>query len=332
MPDSIYISITDSTRSWIIGTIASDIKKELYSKNIKCDIGKDDEYGNQEICFHMSYAYASPNKLAKHNSVFVTHIDDQFKESLVKKKLTGFDSIICMSSDDAKFLVSLGLPKEKVFGLPLPTRSSMIRPLKFGIFSSSYEDGRKNEDWLLDYYKHNPFLKNVILSFIGDNWGDFVTKLAKKDLSFEWHRTSGNIHSEYTFQQNKLDELDYYFYLGFDGGAMGTYDAYSRGINLIIAEGSYHEDIPDVEHMISSFNDFKIIMDNILIKHERKINFFIENSPSKYASNLLDIWEDNANSEIDVKNKSDFLEKKRLKYSKASLRRLASYIRQMLSK
>ena len=33
---------------------------------------------------------------------------------------------------------------------------------------------------------------------------------------------------------------------------MGTYDAYFRGINLIIAEGSYHEDIPDVENKITN--------------------------------------------------------------------------------
>ena len=332
METSVYINITDSTRSWIIGAIAGDIQNELKSKGMQCDLGNGNNYNNHEVCFHMSYAYAKPNHLAKHNSVFITHIDDTLKEILVKTKLNGFDSIICMSSDDAQFLVSLGLPENKVYGLPLPTRSTMVTPIKFGIFSSSYKDGRKNEDWLIKYYKHHPFLKNVVLSFIGNGWDELVVKLAKEDLSFEWHRTSMDMPYEYQFQQNKLDDLDYYFYLGFDGGAMGTYDAYSRGIKLIIAEGSYHDDIPDVHHKIAKYKDFELVMDNILDKHKNKIKFFEANSPDKYVKNILNIWNDDFLSEIDISNKEEILKKRRSNYSKISIRRMLSFIKQKISK
>ena len=111
----------------------------------------------------------------------------------------------------------------------MPIRTSMIKPLKLGIFSSSYKDGRKNEKWILDYFNEENNLQNVILVFIGDGWRDLITTLEDNDLSFEWHRTSSQVHSEYIYQQNKLEDLDYYFYLGFDGGALGTYDAYFRG-------------------------------------------------------------------------------------------------------
>ena len=114
-------------------------------------------------------------------------------------------------------------------------------------------------------------LKNIIFVFIGNGWGSFVNKLEENDLSFEWHRTSSNVHSEYLYQQNKLESLDSYFYLGFDGGAMGTYDAYFRGIKLMVAEGSYHDDIPDGENRIKNYNDFKNSLNNIIKAHQNKI-------------------------------------------------------------
>ena len=61
METSVYINITDSTRSWIIGAIAGDIQNELKSKGMQCDVGNGNNYNNHEVCFHMSYAYAKPN-------------------------------------------------------------------------------------------------------------------------------------------------------------------------------------------------------------------------------------------------------------------------------
>lgn len=332
MNKSVYINITKSTNSWIIGALSRDIKKELISLGYDCKTGAESPDTQYDICICMSYAYAKISKKAKHNSVFVTHIDDKFKEILVKKKLQDFDSIICMSSDDAEFLISLGFSSKKVFGLPLPIRSSMVKPIKLGIFSACYEDGRKNEEWLVDYFNYNNDLRSIVLVFIGNNWGDFVTKLESLDLNFEWHRTSSSLHSEYEYQQNKLDNLDYYFYLGFDGGAMGTYDAYFRGINLIIAEGSYHEDIPDVENKITNYDDFKDALDHIIERQNKRINFYEKNSSAAYVKNLVKVWNKEKQFQSNINNKTEFLKNKRSKYSKLSLRRFASFIKQILNR
>ncbi len=330
MSNSIYINIVESAGDWIIGNIAKDIQKEFVLKGISCSIGDHDNYNNEEICFHMSYAYAKPFKNARHNSIFITHIDDQLKEKLIKNSLDKFDSIICMSEDDAKYLVSLGFPNTKVFGPKLPVRSSTIRPIRMGIFSSYYKDGRKNEGWILDYYKLNKEISNIIFVFIGDHWGEFVKRLDDLDMSFEWHRTNRNISHEYEFQISKLDNLDYYFYLGFDGGAMGTYDAYSRGVNLLITSGSYHDEIPNADFKISSFNDFKEIIDQLLDNQKNKVDFFKSNSSMNYAKKLLSIWGGEESSIEIPLNPSEILEDRRSKYSSLSLRRFLSFIKQSL--
>ena len=332
MYKSIYINITESTKSWIIGSIAEDIKSELLLLGFDCDLGSNCNQNAYDVCLNMSYAYAKPHKNAKHNSVFVTHIDDKLKEISVKNSLIDFDSIICMSIDDAKTLISLGIPENKVFGIPLPIRSSMIKPYKIGIFSASYKDGRKNENWLLDFFNEGYDLKNIIFVFIGNGWGSFVNKLEENDLSFEWHRTSSNVHSEYLYQQNKLESLDSYFYLGFDGGAMGTYDAYFRGIKLMVAEGSYHDDIPDGENRIKNYNDFKNSLNNIIKAHQNKIDFFESNTLNSYVNNLISAWNNNLFNNLESFNKDEFLKTKRSKYSRLSIRRLASYCKQVIYK
>ena len=330
MITSIYLSMSSSTSDWIIGMIAKNIKDELAIIGVSCKIGNHDGYQDQDICFHMSYAYAKPIKSASHNSVFITHIDDRLKEKLIKNTLNEFDSIICMSEDDAKYIISLGFSSEKVFGLSLPVRSSMIKPLKLGIFSSLYLDGRKNEKWLIDYFNHNSFIRNIVLVFIGENWGDFSKKLADMNMSFEWHRTSSDMPYEYQFQQNKLDDLDYYFYLGFDGGAMGTYDAYSRGVKLMVSEGSYHDDIPDIDYKISSYQDFEECLDNILNAHRRKIDFFLSNSIKSYVSKLHLVWSNSYKKHLIIEDKDMILKERRSNHSPISLRRITSFIKQII--
>ena len=114
MHQSIFIHITESTKNWVIGSIANDIKTQLISMGHICDFDSNLNDKHYDVSLSMSYAYAKTNKNAKHNSVFVTHIDDKFKELLVKNNLKEFDSILCMSSDDAKTLISMGLSEDKV--------------------------------------------------------------------------------------------------------------------------------------------------------------------------------------------------------------------------
>lgn len=286
----VYLSIAGVSPAWIVGKIAEDIKSQLEKEAIVCRYGTPREYGGEEVCYHLGWAYAEPKKEALVNSVFVTHIDDSFKEMLVFSMRDKFDSFICMSKEDEAFLIELGYDRTKVFGLTLPVRNTYIKPLNFGIFSSCYKDKRKNEEWLLTFCRKYDETSILNFIFIGPHWGNFVKELNKLGCSFEWHCASGNMPYEYQFQQMKLSSLDYYFYMAFDGGAMGTYDAYAMGVPLFVTNDGYHQEIPYIDYPINNYEDFETHLLSILKRHKARLDFFRENNVVNYVTKLIKIW------------------------------------------
>ena len=190
----------------------------------------------------------------------------------------------------------------------------------------------KNEKWLLEFCKKNEDVVNVNFVFIGPDWGNYVQKLSKYNCSFEWHHTSRKMPYEYQFQQNKLSNLDYYFYLGFDGGAMGTYDAYAYGNKLLISDQCYHKSIPDVEHYFNNYIEFEKELQKIIRVQKTRLQFFNDNTPERYVSKLLQIWSDkesflkNNIPEVIEQAKS----KRRVNYYPVSLRRILGAIKRYI--
>ncbi|WP_282125710.1 hypothetical protein [Marinifilum flexuosum] len=329
---SFFISIAGMDPGWIVGKIAEDIKKGIESRGFLCNYGSPNEYQGEDVCYHMGWAYAKPQESAKVNSVFVTHIDDRFKESLIYSMRDKFDSFICMSYEDKCFLEELGFDKSKVFGFSLPVRNDYIAPLSIGIFSAYYKDGRKNERWLLEYCKNNSNCSLVNFVFIGPDWSDYVKQLSKFNCSFEWHNTSRQLPFEYKFQQNKLSTLDYYFYMGMDGGAMGTYDAYAYGIPLVITDDGFHKTIPHVEFSFETYDDFEKSLNNIISRQSDKYEFFANYSPDKYVGKILEVWENGKDSNIDNIICENVLEKRRANYFSPTIRRFLGSIKRKLYK
>lgn len=295
---SIYISCNGMDPNWIVGKIFKDVRNQFLLDGINCRFGSSDQYDGEEFCIHVGWAYAKPEKKAKKNILFITHIDDSLKEKHLLSLKNEFDSFITMSTDERNHLISIGFEEKKCFGIPLPIRNKFLKPLTFGIFSSRYNDGRKNEEWLINYFKNYPSLaKYVNFKFVGDNWQELVKKLRKINVSFEWHFTSRELMSEYEFQKNKLLDLNYYFYLGFDGGAMGTYDAYAFGVPLFVTDQSYHKDIPDIDYKFSDYHSFEKILTDIIKKHIRKVNFFEQSSIESYSDKIIKVILNDLNQE-----------------------------------
>lgn len=324
---SIFINMYVFNNDWIVGKIAYDIKNEAERLGYTCRCGTTEEYDNEDICYHMSYHLAVPIPQAKHNSVFVTHIDDAFKEKLVCDMKDSFDSFICMSQEDAHYLMELGLDKSKVFGRTLPVRNTYLRPISIGIFSACYPDDRKNEKWLIDYCKQNQDAKLVNFVFIGKGWNRVCDELESLDCSYEWHNASRKLPYEYQFQQNKLASLDYYIYMGMDGGAMGSYDAYAQGVPLCITFDGFHKSIPDIDYVFDDEQSFFNQLDIILQKHSRRHAFFSNNSVNNYVKWVLKVWQGEQIQEIDEKAKEcisyhTVVEKRRMNFFEITQKRL----------
>lgn len=292
MKPTIYISNVATT--WILKILGDDIHKNLKTLGYSVHSGSFQEYKGEDICFHMWWRTAVPYKEAKTNAVFVTHIDDKGKEHdllLLKDK---FDIFVCMSDEDAQFLKELGFDSHKVFGLDLPVRNKYVKPLVLAIFSNCYSDNRKNEKWIIEYCRTHEDCKLVNFMFLGNGWESVGKALNELQSSFVWYCISREMPYEYFYQQLAMMQADYYLYMGMDGGAMGSYDAYALGLNLCISDDGYHKSIPDIEYSFANQKDFEKCLDEIIAKQRRKIDFFNSHSVENYVKKLAYILENHS--------------------------------------
>lgn len=324
--NSIYVCY--SGEDWILKILADDICEGAKRLGFDCNKGPVENYGGEDVCYHMWWRYAVPVEKAKINAIFITHTDDAFKEKELLSIKDKYDIFIPMSPEDEQFLIELGFDRNKVHGVNLPVRNTYVRPLSIGIFSRCYSDKRKNEQWLLDYCKSHPDSKYVNFVFIGQGWGEFVEELSSYCCSFQWINISRKMPYEYMFQQLELSRLDYYLYMGMDGGAMGAYDAYAMGVKLCISDDGYHKGIPDMEYAFADREGFEKQMDKIVNQQVSRIKFYTENTVDNYVNKIISILNalDTVKPETESQYTYSVKEKRRKNYFKSTMLRCTTYI------
>ncbi len=325
MPNYKSVFIHEAGANWILKILGDDIYKGLSRLGYSCHKGPYEDYQGEDISFHMWWRFAQPYKEAKVNAVFITHTDDAVKEGDLIRMKDQFDIFVTMSPEDAQFLIELGFDKNKVFGLNLPVRNTYIRPMTMGIFSACYPDHRKNDHWLQEYCSTHELARLVNFVFIGSGWGDFVNQLEKDGCSFQWINISRRMPHEYFYQQLLLSQVDYYVYMGMDGGAMGTYDAYAMGVKLCVADDGYHKSIPDLDNKFSTKEEFFDEMDSIISQQARRLQFFEDNSVDKYVEKLSYVFENSEYPECQERQANygySVKEKRRSNYFAKTWRRI----------
>lgn len=337
MEKRIFINNYGFNDSWIMGKISSDIQSVAMARGIQCRRGRTEDYRGEEICYHMAYHIAKPINGALHNSVFYTHLNDVLQEKNLLSIKDEFDSFVCMSPEDAQFMLELGFDPSKVYGRILPVRNTYVRPISIGIFSACYPDGRKNERWLIDFCEMNPNARLVNFVFVGQGWGKTVEALEKLGCTYEWHNVSRRLPFEYQFQQNKLADLNYYIYMGMDGGAMGTYDAYAQDVPLCVTFDGFHKAVPVLDFTFDDRDSFFKQMDEIVGRHAKRIDFFKNNTPEQYVEWLLTVWNGTADRDISEKDKhcvsyTSVLQKKRDQYYSLNFERIFSHLKKTIRK
>lgn len=336
----VFICIHNESNYSIIEKLMSDIAIEIKAQGIECNIGKEENYNGEDVFFNSRYLTANIKKDALVNSIFVTHIDDCIKEKELVSKLKKFNSVVCMSPHEEHFVESLVTRKGKVIGINLPPREIKIRPIRLSLFSERYNDGRKNEKWLLEYFKERkPSIRQYFcINFLGHNWESFSSDLAKLDLNYEIFRYSRSMPAEYDLYKENLSRSDYLIYLGDDGGAMSIYDAINVGIKIIAPNASYHRGLGDSLSLFNSKEDFFNIMDMItkqaINRHEGLQKRSIEN----YSKDLVNHWKsvlngsfsktlNQTNTDEDIQNnKKEILNEFRSRYKLIGLSRIRSIL------
>jgi hypothetical protein len=288
---SVFIVEPDN-QGWIIEKLMRDLAAELITRGFSVNIGKAKHYNSEHIVFNSRYLNPFFSKKAKINSLFVTHVDDNLKIAELRYWARYFNSIVCFSEHDQSYIASLLPDKSGIVGIDLPSRSTVVAPIKLGLFSSFYSDGRKNEEWILEYFKYkskdekNSFLINLL----GANWGNYCVKLDQLDLNYRVHRYASCLKQEYDMYKNDLSEVDYLIYLGFDSGAMSIYDGLELNKMLIFPKLSYHVGVPGSDLLFSSKTEFFSILDMIEDQVQKKKDFLNHRSISSYADKLINHW------------------------------------------
>jgi hypothetical protein len=303
---SVYI-VEPIDQGWIIERIMRDINAELNARSISSKIGLGVNYNGEDVIFNSRFLTSTSDCRARVNSLFVTHIDDKSKELHFKSISSGFNSFVCMSPHDAHFVAALLGSNLSVCGIDLPSRNLYIRPMRLAIFSACYEDHRKNEQWIIDYFQDRPadYRRNFIFCFLGLGWENFCGRLSVLDMNYEIYRFSRDTPGEYDFYKEILSSMDTLLYLGFDGGAMSIYDALSAGIPVLVPNISYHRGLNDSVTLFDDKSGFFREMDRLNFDRVGLLDSLRARSLSSYVDRLLCHWNSVANGDIDASSNND---------------------------
>ncbi|MDP3655583.1 MAG: hypothetical protein Q8R45_01275 [Brevundimonas sp.] len=287
---SIYIA--DISSGWIINFLMADIAAELKRRGFDVRVGPRQAYGGQDVLFNARYLNSAPTSEARINSIFVTHIDDRIREAELRAAARKFNSLICLSPQDADFVAGLTKGRNNVAGINLPARSLTVRPLRIALFSACYEDGRKNESWLSDYIRSRPedYKESFVFCFLGLDWERFALSLGEMDVSYEVHRYSRDLPGEYGLYTHHLATMDRLIYAGFDGGAMSVYDALAAGVDVIASDISYHRGLGDSVRLFRDRDGFYKELDALHAVQVGRKRALQERSISAYVDALLAHW------------------------------------------
>ena len=126
--------------------------------------------------------------------------------------------------------------------------------------------------------------------------------------------------------------LNYYIYMGMDGGAMGTYDAYAQDVPLCVTYDGFHKSIPEIDYKFDNKYTFFEQLDSIVNKHYERLMFFQDNNRENYTKWLIKVWTGEQSPEISEESKmclsyKNVLEKKRSQYYKVTLGKIIKVAR-----
>lgn len=294
--ETVYI-VEPKDHGWIIERLMRDIGAQLNLRGVETHIGPQSDYGGQDVVFNSRYLTPLADKRARVNSLFITHIDDQVKELEFRSRNGLFNSLVCLSAQDADFIAGLVGTRSAIAGIDLPARELTVRPIRIAMFSAHYKDGRKNEQWIIDYFevKDRAYRDNFVICLMGWGWEQIGGQLGELEMNYEIYRYSRFMEGEYAMYKEVLSSMDCLIYLGFDGGAMCVYDALAAGVDVIATDISYHRGLGETVALVASKEMF---FEEIEQLHRRNVSRKVAlagRSIETYTTRLLEHWNRVAN-------------------------------------
>jgi hypothetical protein len=218
---------------WILYDYAEKLAAGMRSCAVDAHINFIQKPG-YDVTFHINYYGLRQIEVSGLHCTMVTHIDTPEKFGLVyaqaQKDVWGF----CMSEETNRKLSSMtGISKFASF----PPPAMIDAPETFMsvlIAARTYADGRKNEQWIMDFmYRFTPDMLRI--NIIGAGWERYVVELRTAGYAVNYH---GNFDK--TVYRELLTASDYLLVSGFDEGALSTIDAILYDVIPIVTAQGYH--------------------------------------------------------------------------------------------
>lgn len=294
---SVYI-VEPQDQGWIIERLMRDIAGELAGLGATARIGPRAGYDGEEVIFNSRFLTPLSDSRARVRSLFITHIDDQLKEAELRSAAKQFNSLVCLSGQEADFISGILQRRSGVTGIDLPARDLVVAPVRLALFTARYEDHRKNEQWLLDYFqdKGREHRNNFVICLMGWGWEPFCATLSDLEMNYEIYRYSRFTPGEYGMYKTVLSSMDCLAYLGFDGGAMCVYDALAAGVDVVATDISYHRGLGDSVSLIGGREDLFREMDRLHAHNFGRKAALEARSIKGYVARLLSHWNEIANT------------------------------------
>jgi glycosyltransferase involved in cell wall biosynthesis len=228
----------------------------------------------------------SPGR-SKHTAM-ITHVDDPLKLRIVKEAMGKvLDAAICMSRGTMAELVSFGIDPARLTWIN-PAHDGAIAPRRIviGITSRLYPDGRKGEHLLLQVAE-SIRLDAFTFVILGDGWDDVAALLRNSGAEVELGGETGG----YAEILRRLPSFDYYLYLGWDEGSMGTLDALAAGVRTIVTPQGFHLDLDGgITHAIRTAADLRQVFQGIASERQARVDSVKHLTWPEYARQHAEVW------------------------------------------
>jgi hypothetical protein len=289
IPLSVCLVLKD--RGWILEKMALRLADRLSAYNVEASIA--DLPSPEADDNHWMIYYDLEGGLYGINTLAITHVDRPAKLHVLKQRLKKVDLGICMSRMTLEQLVLCGIPREKLcFISPAHDQDITPRRIVIGITTQIRPDGAKRESVLIKT-AHTIRLDAFHFEIIGPRWEKVIPHLKAAGATVNYlpgsYRQDNTEHLRIV--RERLRTFDYYLYMGWDEGSMGTLDALAAGIPTIITPQGFHLDLNGgVTYPFKNSADLCAILQNLARERQRRIDSVSDWTWDKHARQHAQVW------------------------------------------
>lgn len=283
---ALKIRIIDMEQGWIINKFAHKLQEELVKLGVDATV-VDKKDPTADINHYPLYTFIDYSQSRHTNDTFmITHVDSYEKVELIKGRLKTYGMGICMSKQTMEFLVSLGIPRQKLCYIN-PAHDHVIKPRKYviGLTYRTHYDYRKRDEFLIDIAKQidKEYFKFAIM---GSGWEKIIEAISSLGIEVDYYS-----EFDYDLYVNLVPTFDFYMFFGTDEGSMGFLDALAAGVKTIVTPQGFHLDAKGgLTYPCESIHDYARTFEAIVEEKRRLVRSVEEWTWENFAKKHLEVW------------------------------------------